>query len=88
MTPPKATPDTKVASAHSIGPEPLAASDERLKTVAEINAIADDPQSRPDVKRLARAVLQLFRLHSQNRENNLDAFSQIEELGKRKESDG
>ena len=60
-------------------------SPDHKKLLADIESLAADPRTAPDVRRLAEGILLLFRITGHNRDNNRDAFGQIEELGKRRE---
>ena len=58
-------------------------SPDHKKLLTDID-VAADPLIAPDVQKLAEGILLLFRITGHNRDNNRDAFGQIEELAKRR----
>ena len=57
--------------------------DQVQEAIREITELATDPNADANLRRLARSVLLLFQASGSNVQNNLDAFSQIAELGRR-----
>lgn len=53
--------------------------------IEKVRSIAEDSQVDSRIRTLAEAILLLAQRSVQSRDNNREAFSQIEELGKRRE---
>lgn len=53
------------------------------QVIDELNSLVEHPKTEAGLRYVARGLLVLIELNERNRQNNLEAFEQIVELGKR-----